>query len=493
MNCKVLIGSIAILGVITAVWVASRYQDAQPLYVWAEVLPDILPDGDQQKPDQLLARAIVDAADRCPSLNVEGKNENESMQERVSATSREFKAIKLCERAYDGSKTAKIGNMTLSARPKNPKNILVIGDTGCRITHYTAQDCKNSTPGEWPFENIAENAAKLKPDLIIHVGDYHYREKPCPDVKKCGDSPYGDNWDAWQADFFKPAKTLLSTAPWIMLRGNHEDCSRAGAGWFFFLEPKVSNGAAVKCENRSNPYALLFRNVLMAVFDTSDAEAEFQRSKRVSAYDKELGAFLNLVDAQPNAPADKWLMLHQPLWSSHGNEFQNKPFETDFLDWANKMLSPPATTWLPGAAILPPGVAKDWEKLASPLNEIRNWFRNLASWPPAPFSLVLSGDTHMFQFFGPQDSANFPVQIVAGMSGDALEKPEDYKTIDGSKDKRPRPGLPANLFGVDGSLWANLQFGFVMLTPEGSDWNAKLYDSNGKVQLSCSLRKRTCS
>ena len=30
----------------------------------------------------------------------------------------------------------------------------------------------------------------------------------------------------------QPAAELLATAPWVVARGNHELCSRAGLGWF---------------------------------------------------------------------------------------------------------------------------------------------------------------------------------------------------------------------------------------------------------------------
>ena len=32
--------------------------------------------------------------------------------------------------------------------------------------------------------------------------------------------PLGDNWAAWDADFFAAAAPLLHDAPWVMLRGN---------------------------------------------------------------------------------------------------------------------------------------------------------------------------------------------------------------------------------------------------------------------------------
>ena len=59
-----------------------------------------------------------------------------------------------------------------------PNRILVLGDTGCRITGGALQACND--PAAWPFAALAEAAAKLEPDLIVHLGDYLYREESLP-------------------------------------------------------------------------------------------------------------------------------------------------------------------------------------------------------------------------------------------------------------------------------------------------------------------------
>ncbi|MDW4746763.1 metallophosphoesterase, partial [Escherichia coli] len=83
----------------------------------------------------------------------------------------------------------------------------------------------------------------------LHVGDYHYRENACPpDVAGCQGSPWGYGWDTWQADLFQPAAPLMAAAPWVLVRGNHEECARAGQGWFRFLDPRPYS-AARSCDN----------------------------------------------------------------------------------------------------------------------------------------------------------------------------------------------------------------------------------------------------
>ena len=52
-----------------------------------------------------------------------------------------------------------------------------------------------------------------------------------PAIAGCAGSPWGDNWTTWQADFYTPAAPLLAAAPIVLVRGNHEDCERAGPGW----------------------------------------------------------------------------------------------------------------------------------------------------------------------------------------------------------------------------------------------------------------------
>ena len=120
-----------------------------------------------------------------------------------------------------------------------PKRIVILGDTGCRIVSNFGvfQSCDD--PTAWPFERVANAAAAAQPDLVIHVGDYHYREGPCDLAHPgCAGSPWGYGYDAWRADFFQPARNLLAAAPWIVMRGNHESCNRAGQGWWRFLDPR---------------------------------------------------------------------------------------------------------------------------------------------------------------------------------------------------------------------------------------------------------------
>lgn len=125
----------------------------------------------------------------------------------------------------------------------------------------------------------AATAAKLQPDLVMHIGDYHYRENACPsDIAGCKDSPWGYGWDTWEADLFKPAAPLLAAAPWIVVRGNHEECARAGQGWFRLLDTQAYS-AKRTCDDPANDAVVAFlRTLTDAPFEDAARRKDRQMS-----------------------------------------------------------------------------------------------------------------------------------------------------------------------------------------------------------------------
>lgn len=108
---------------------------------------------------------------------------------------------------------------------------------------------------EWHLKRLVDDASTKHVDVVIHLGDYLYRQGPCPinntdsmdgERKDCSGvnlpehgtektiaedtvmnfipGEYGDNWWGWWGDFFWPFMGLLNVAPLIALRGNHEIC-----------------------------------------------------------------------------------------------------------------------------------------------------------------------------------------------------------------------------------------------------------------------------
>ena len=207
--------------------------------------------------------------------------------------------------ATAATRTITVDGLPVPALPNEIKQIVVIGDTGCRLKGIFTQDCND--PVKWPFAIVARLAAARHPDLVIHVGDYHYRETACPDTQPgCAGSPHGDNWAVWQKDFFNPAAPLLAAAPWVLVRGNHELCSRGGHGWFRLLDPHPE---ADRCSETTQPYALRIGSLELLLFDSADADDATADPTKVTFYREQLRTLL------ANARSHAWLLTHRPIWA----------------------------------------------------------------------------------------------------------------------------------------------------------------------------------
>ena len=200
--------------------------------------------GDRNAP---IVRAIQDTA-ACPTVSADGRDF--PMVLRVGPATSPLRPtaskpeqskpsafpVAVCEAVLPvGTIRASLLGHSLALPKKQVDRIVVIGDTGCRLKGDEAQACND--PAAYPFAKVAQRAAGWRPELVLHVGDFHYRETRCPAGNKgCAGSPWGYGWDTWQADLFDPAKPLLAAAPWAVVRGNHENCFRAGQGWHRFLD-----------------------------------------------------------------------------------------------------------------------------------------------------------------------------------------------------------------------------------------------------------------
>ena len=163
------------------------------------------------------ARAIVSPGMACPDVTANGTRTPMTPR----GTPDEAFPVQVCTLALPpNAHTVSVGEVPVAMLPAALRRIVVIGDTGCRLKGKIVQDC--DVPGEWPFAAVARRAALRRPDLVIHVGDYHYRETACPAARPgCAGSPFGDTWEVWRRDFFVPAGPLLAAAPWVVARGNH--------------------------------------------------------------------------------------------------------------------------------------------------------------------------------------------------------------------------------------------------------------------------------
>ncbi len=250
-----------------------------------------------------IARVITREA-ACPEISINGTLEK--MQPRITSEDKPQFEIKVCEFALPkDAKEIKIGDRSLPNVSANPQKIVIIGDTGCRVkgkTKATAwvQNCND--PKTWPFLKISELAASMNPDLVIHVGDYLYRESACPPgVPGCEKSPSGDTWGSWNADLFTPAEKLLSQAPWVFVRGNHESCSRAGEGFMRLLDPNPFNPV---CIEEPEPYQIHFDHLNLAVLDSSQNVISKRRLDSLKS--------LHLKNSV--------LLTHRPLWGDESTD-----------------------------------------------------------------------------------------------------------------------------------------------------------------------------
>jgi hypothetical protein len=365
--------------------------------------------------------------------------------------------IDVCEAALPAlARDVRVDGRALPAPRPQPRRIVVLGDTGCRIKGEATQACGD--PAAWPFAQVAATAAALRPDLVIHVGDYHYRETPCPVGNAgCAGSPWGYGWDAWNADFFVPARPLLAAAPWIFVRGNHEECARAGQGWFRLLAPEPY-APARSCDlpandvdaDHSAPYAVpLGKTTQVIVFDSAHAgNAALDLSRpRDRAIHRAYVANARALDGLALPGVRSWFASHHPVLG----------FAPDDR---------------PGATHPHPGNA--------PLQQALEEVNGGVYFPPA-IQAALHGHVHLFQALGFADG--HPATLVAGHGGDYLDTPLPA-------------ALPAGFAPAPGTRLAHATtsdaFGFLVLERAGADeddgrWTVIAYRRDGSEMTRCAL------
>jgi predicted phosphodiesterase len=392
-----------------------------------------------------IARFASRDAKTCPAIELNGRKQ--AMAARTPTG--KFAAL-VCQSVIpSGTLTAKINGQALPlpawTKKANPK-IVVIGDTGCRIKQggedpsaaggkWNIQNCASTK--DWPFEEVAANATAEKPDLVIHVGDYLYREKPCTGVEGCPGGPSGDTLETWEADFFTPAKKLLLAAPWVFVRGNHEDCVvRAGDGWFTLLDPRD----VAPCVAYSEPYLVKTNlGVDLAVLDSnpamdapckkSDAACGVEFASQVATYAK---AFETISSWKLQ---HGWMVTHRPVWSVKAAKVEGA------MDVLNAV-------------------------------EEAAWKRKR----PEGIDLLLAGHTHTFEMIGFDAKSDHAMQLVVGNSGTKLGAPMTYDNTS--------PAVQS----AEIKDFRNLQdFGYTTLTPATGGWNVLAHERSGKIDIACNV------
>ena len=333
-------------------------------------------------------------------------------------------------------RSASLAGVPLALPRPHIDRVLLIGDTGCRMkgSEDFWQACND--PAQWPFAAIAARAARLHPDLVLHVGDYLYRENACPAAQAgCTGSAWGYGDAGWRADFLDPAAPLLRAAPWIMVRGNHEECARAGQGWWRLLDPHPLHPGS-DCNqagddlvgNHAAPYAVALGGGAQIL--VSD--------------------LVTLSSGKRDDPAVTGALTGDVAWinrmSAHGG--------TSFV-----------TAHFPFNPVLWNGKAQ---------SEVSFGGKPLASFSVPPLAHVramLAGHIHLFQY---ARFADRPTQIITGFSGtseDSPIAPADMAALAGKPGAEPIRALTT----ITG------RFGYALLQRHGAAWRMTVYAADGSV------------
>jgi len=401
---------------------AHRPAQCKILAQWVELGPD----------GSSSVRAIAD--DACPMVTFDGTAlpmsiRSEPAQKFAGVKPAEF-AVRGCESAVpEGAVAAQLDGKPLPLPRSNPQRIVMFGDTGCRLqTGAPIQACND--PNSWPFPKIAAAAAASRPDLVIHLGDYEYREDACPAGNSgCAGSPYGYGWDAWYADFFQPATPVFSAAPWLMVRGNHEDCSRAGEGWFRFLDRSPMEQA---CRDLTGVFVARLGDFGAIVVDSGKAGDPQGDPGELAAILRR--QFVALLDKVPDYA---WLTTHRPL---------------------NGMQAAPGGGVVANNQVLQLALGADM---------------------PASVRMIVSGHVHFFQAVDFGDAR--PPQLVVGTGGDTLSV----------MPKASVAGADVNGLKVRAAV-THSDFAYMVWDRAGNNaWNGTLFDIDGKPLDRCRLADRS--
>ena len=374
----------------------------------------------------------VTSASACPSAAIDGQSAAMTVR---AAPSAEFPVLTCGLMLPTGAKQVSAGAHAFALPTHPAQRILIFGDSGCRLKGKAVQACND--PRQWPFAEIARRAAAMKPDVVIHVGDYYYRESPCPaEATGCQGSPHGDTWASWDADFFAPADPLFATAPWVFARGNHEDCQRGAPGWFRFID---AGATPLACPAVSAAFKVDLGGLNLYVLDGADADD-------IAAPPEPVKHFADQLDALKAdlAHGKGWIVTHRPIW---GVTFQQHR-----------------------GPLGPGNIALDKTE------QVAIAHRNLDG-----VQMIVAGHVHDFAAidYGPKR----PAQLVAGTGGDVGEPGEPIA-----------PKIESvHVDGMTGQDFTFERYGYLLLDRHGEDWTGAFRDMDDKVLATCRLHLRALS
>jgi len=426
-----------------------------------------------------LARAIVDAGEACPEL-VGTVPDGEHTLVIATAPRRNPHGfeVRVCEAVVPFGSTFAVSGSKFAlpaARRETPRRVVVLGDSGCEPSDQGG--CTGTDPAEWPLTAFAAAAAGGSPDLVLHLGDYNYRGTPihfqgtvggkpvegqynydagdgAPASERCelaaayysqnaSGSSDPDVWQNWWLDFFQPAAPLLAAAPWVAARGNHELCSRAGPGWFYFLGPASEQvagaGTETACPDQDGtdtvvdklvfepPYTVRLGDLAVSVLDTANA-----CDTQPSFVDRYAGQLAEIA-AAPRA-STHWLLMHRPIWGVDGTA----------SDAGYDCAGEPAGGPIPPYAVIDRTLSCAANAGAGSLHGI---------------DLALAGHMHRFEWLQWGQGVDRPPMLIVGNSGVELETNPPQGSFQQAVDGEPASGFSLGQSGYvelmrgDGDAW----------------------------------------
>ena len=386
-------------------------------------------------------RSIVSADANCPTLDADGqplpmkvRAEPGPLFSDTPVTPSASFPVRVCEVMISQSVSrVLLENEPLPLPRADISRIVVFGDTGCRIKEAKVQDCKH----DWPYASLVSFAADFHPDLVIHVGDYLYRESCDNKATDCPDTPIGYGWKVWNNDFFKPSAPLFATAPWIMVRGNHETCPRAGEGWFRFLDHAAPEN---ECAEISKSFVIALGGLGFVVMDSGkianeigsdDDDDDDDNADAGRTEDLTFIVQRRYAEIARSVPSPGWLLTHVPF-----NAVRLKHHETEVANTLQQQAI---------GDLLPPDI-----------------------------KMIVSGHVHIFEAlsFAGADPGR-PPQLVVGTGGVKLAKePDVLKKVNGAR--------------VTDAFFLS-EFGFIVWDRDGANWKGRLFDRHNKQIARCEL------
>jgi hypothetical protein len=228
---------------------------------------------------------------------------------------------------------------------------------------------------------------------------------------------------------------MLSAAPLVMVRGNHEAYGADCAGWFRYFAFASAVSSCTLRQRFTPPYKIkLTAHRELIVLDTSDAP--YNAKSDIPEYKNEL-AQANALVKQP-----AWLISHVPL-----SDVAKKGIEA-------------------GPAILEQAL----KSLGTPLSP--------------NFRMVISGHLHQFEYLS--FTTPVPAQLILGNGGTQMSKAIPVlpnTVVDMYDNVKVLEGLAQSIFG----------YGLIQLknkdSPDANPKSATIKNVNDTVYRTCSLHR----